>query len=105
MLQVTQAAVKVLLDLRTEAEVPDDAAIRIQMMQTEQDSRQGIGFIFVDTAERGDEVVVEQGGLRVLVSEDLAPPLSEAVLDAQPNDSGATLVLRDQSPAQGPEEG
>lgn len=105
MLQVTEAAVNVLKDLRRDAEVPGDAAIRIQMMQSEQDARQGIGFIFVEGPEQGDEVVAEQEDMSVFVSSDLATPLSEAVLDAQPTDGGAMLVLRDQGPGERSEEG
>lgn len=99
---MTEAAVNALKDLRRDAEVPDDSAIRIQMMQSEPDARPGIGFIFVERPEQGDEVVSQQEGISVFVAPDLANPLSEAVLDAQPTDGGAMLVLRDQGQGEGP---
>jgi Fe-S cluster assembly iron-binding protein IscA len=98
MLQITDAAMGVLRDVRASSDAPDDAAARFAL--TTQEGQQGIGFMFSSDPVEGDQKVADDGELEVYVAPELAEPLGTAVVDATDTDQGTELVLREEeSPA------
>jgi Fe-S cluster assembly iron-binding protein IscA len=92
-LEITQGAVAVLKDLRASTEIPDDADARIQVVTNE--SGESIGLMFTDGPQEGDQVVVEEGDLKVLVAGELAETLEQSVLDVRTSEAGTQLELRE----------
>lgn len=92
MLKISSDAADVLREARQQASIPETYGLRVFAERTT-DSGADIGLGFAPGPDEGDEVV-EQEGLTVFVANEVAGPLSEAVLDARQGDQGATLVLR-----------
>jgi hypothetical protein len=95
MLKITDSAADVLRQVRTEAEVPEGAAVRIQLVPDEARHQQVIGFAFTARPEAGDQPVAEDP--KVFVAQELAAPLTTSVLDTRETDSGTELELREQT--------
>lgn len=102
MLEITQGAVTALKELRTRSEIPDDADVRIQVVSSE--GREGIGLTFIDGPQEGDQVVAEEGDLKVMVAGELAGSLDASVLDIRTTQEGLQLELRDQMDISGDEQ-
>lgn len=96
MLEITSGAVAALKELRTSPEIPDDADVRIQLVSGE--GREGIGLTFTDAPEEGDQVVAEEGDLKIMVAGELAGPLDASVLDVRTTQEGVRLELRERGP-------
>lgn len=92
MLKISSDAADVLRQARQEASIPDSYGLRVFAERTT-DSGADIGLGFAPAPEEGDDVVEEEG-LTLFVANEVAGPLSEAVLDARQGEQGATLVLR-----------
>ena len=93
MLQVTQSAASTLADTRSRIGVPDHFGLRIFRGQT--DGRSAFAFDFTEDPEDGDEVG-EIAHIRYFVAPEVAGPLAEAVLDAEPTAEGSQLTLKPQ---------
>jgi Fe-S cluster assembly iron-binding protein IscA len=93
MLQITDDAVQVIRKVWAENEIPEGAALRIDVMQDQ--DQEGIGFEFVDGPQEGDQPVAEETQLSIYVAGGLAAPLSGAVLDTVETDQGPAFELRD----------
>ena len=98
MLKITDSAAGVLRQVRSEAEVPEEAAVRIQLVPDEA-RREVIGFAFTAQPEADDQPVAEDP--KVVVASELAAPLSTSVLDTRETDAGTELELREQTPDNG----
>lgn len=97
MLEVTEAAVGVIRQIRTDTPgVSDEAKARIQLVATGEEEQPGLGFGFSDEPIEGDHQVVQQGDIEVFLAPELVEPLSAAVVDAVPGTEGQQLVLREQ---------
>ncbi len=93
--------------------VTDDAAEAIKAMLTAQgqeeesgglrlaasaDDPQGVLEVSLVTGPNSEDSVIEHGGAKVFVQEQLAPQLDSVLLDIQPDDEGQfQLSLRPQS--------
>jgi len=94
MLQVTESAATTLADTRSRIGVPDHFGLRIFRGQT--DGRSAFAFDFAEDPQDGDEVgQIEQ--IRYFVAPEVAGPLADAVLDAEPTDEGPQLTLKPQA--------
>jgi len=93
MLQVTESAAATLADTRSRIGVPDHFGLRIYRGQT--DGRSAFAFDFVEEPQDGDQVG-EMEQTRYFVAPEVATPLADAVLDAEPTDDGAQLTLKRQ---------
>ena len=93
MLQITDAAMGVLREVRASSEAPEDASARFAL--TTQEGQQGIGFMFSTDPVEGDKKVADDGELEVYVAPELLEPLGGAVVDATATDQGTELVLRE----------
>jgi Fe-S cluster assembly iron-binding protein IscA len=91
MLQVTQSAAATLADTRSRIGVPDHFGLRIFRGQT--DGRSAFAFDFVEQPQDGDEVG-ETDQTRYFVAPEVAGPLADAVLDAEPASEGPQLTLK-----------
>lgn len=97
MLQVTEAAVGVIRQIRTDTPgVSDEAKARIQLVASEQEEQPGLGFGFSDEPIDGDHKVADQEDIEVFLAPELVEPLAAAIVDAVPGDQGQQLVLREQ---------
>ncbi len=99
MLKITDSAAGVLRQVRSEAEVPEEAAVRIQLVPDEARRHEVIGLAFTDQPEADDQPVAEDP--KVFVAPELAVPLSTSVLDTRETDAGTELELREQTPDNG----
>ncbi len=93
MLQVTESAAATLADTRSRIGIPDHFGLRIFRGQT--DGRSAFAFDFVEEPQDGDEVGETQQ-TRYFVAPEVAGPLADAVLDAEPEAEGAELTLKRQ---------
>lgn len=92
MLQLSDAAVAILKEARSDVGASDDAGVRLDGVP---DGRE-VGKVRVEFAEEpepGDEVF-EESGLRVFLANQLVEPLSERVLDAEMTPEGPHLAFR-----------
>lgn len=97
MLEVTEAAVGVIRQIRTDTPgVSDEANARIQLVASGEEEQPGLGFGFSDEPIEGDHKVVEQEDIQVFLAPELVEPLAAAIVDAVPADEGQQLVLREQ---------
>lgn len=92
MLQLSDTAVSVLKEARTEAGAPEDAGVRLESVANEHEVAK-VRIEFAEEPEQGDEVF-EESGLRVFLSSKLVEPLSDRVLDAEITSEGPHLALR-----------
>lgn len=96
MLQITDAAMNMLRDVRTESEAPEEAAARFAL--TTDGGQQSIAFMFAEEPIEGDHKVADDGELEVYVAPELVEPLDQAVVDATSTERGTELMLREQEP-------
>jgi hypothetical protein len=99
MLKISDSAAGVLRQVRSEAELPEEAAVRIQLVPDESRRQDVIGFAFTAQPEADDQPVAEDP--KVVVASELAAPLSTSVLDTRETDAGTELELREQTPDNG----
>ncbi|HEX6261486.1 MAG TPA: iron-sulfur cluster biosynthesis protein [Actinomycetota bacterium] len=98
MLQVTEAAVGVIRQIRMDTPgVSDGAKARIQLVASGEEEQPGLGFGFSDEPIEGDHKVAEKEDIQVFLAPELVEPLSAAVVDAVPAAEGQQLVLREQA--------
>jgi Fe-S cluster assembly iron-binding protein IscA len=90
MLQVTEAAAKVLKSTVRESDAPDDAGVRFV---PEPDKPGALGIEILETPEAGDQVV-EESGVRIFLPEELADELADRTLDIDVTEQGVALTLR-----------
>ena len=100
MLQVSDTAVSVLNEARSEQEVPDSYGIRV-FAQPDESGEASLAIAFAEQPAEGDQVT-EQAGTEVYVAPELAEPLASHVLDVADTPDGAQLTL---VPQEGTEEG
>jgi len=93
MLQITEAAEAVIRQVRTENEIPDTTALRIEPVEVPDGA--GIGFTFTDEPTEGDQTISRGADFTVFLASELVAPLDKAVLEAGPPDQGG-LELRPQ---------
>ena len=97
MLQVTEAAVGVIRQIRMDTPgVSDEAKARIQLVASGEEEQPGLGFGFSDEPIEGDHQVADKEDIQVFLAPELVEPLSAAVVDAVPGAEGQQLVLREQ---------
>ena len=93
MLQITEAAEAVIRQVRTENEIPDTTALRIEPVEVPDGA--GIGFTFTDEPTEGDQTISRGADFTVYLASELVAPLDKAVLEAGPVEKGG-LELRPQ---------
>jgi Fe-S cluster assembly iron-binding protein IscA len=93
MLQITEAAEAVIRQVRTENEISDTTALRIEPVEVPDGA--GIGFTFTDEPAEGDETISRGADFTVYLASELVAPLDKAVLEAGPAEQGG-LELRPQ---------
>lgn len=93
MLTITERAVQVLENARSESEIPDDAALRVSVAAQSDGDNPGLSLGFVDEPFGGDQVG-EAHGMSVCVSSEIATQLDDVTLDVVERDGAAELVLR-----------
>ncbi|MGH2723726.1 MAG: hypothetical protein ACRDI0_05580 [Actinomycetota bacterium] len=93
MLEITESAVDVIKTVREENQLPDSAALRIELVQEQE--QEGIGFSFTGGPQEGDQTVAEGDDLTVYLAQELSDPLSGAILDAREIEGSVQLELRD----------
>jgi Fe-S cluster assembly iron-binding protein IscA len=91
MLQVTQSAAMTLADTRSQIGIPDHFGLRI--FRGTSDGQSAFAFDFVEEPEDGDEVGQTEK-TRYFVAPEVATPLADAVLDAEPTTEGPQLTLK-----------
>lgn len=97
MLQITEAAVGVIRQIRMDTPgVSDEAKARIQLVASEEQEQPGLGFGFSDEPIEGDRKVAGEEDMEVFLAPELIEPLAAAVVDAVPDAQGQQLVLREQ---------
>jgi len=93
MLQVTDAAIGILKQMRDDTpEAPDGAAVRLQLTSVGEEP--GLGFGFSEEPQEGDLTVAEHEEIKVYLAPELVEPLAEAVVDTVDTDEGEQLVLK-----------
>lgn len=100
MLQMTDRAADLLRNLRHEAQLPDDAGVRV-FSETATSGEKTLSLGFTPDPGPGDQVA-ENHGLRLFIAPEVADPLSEAVMDVIAEDGESQLIFR---PAAGGEKG
>jgi len=91
MLEVTDSALELLKDTRTQVEAPEEAGARLHSVTT--DEGDTVRVDFAEEPQEGDQII-EEPGLRVFVSSELVEPLNERTLDATVTASGRRLAIR-----------
>jgi Fe-S cluster assembly iron-binding protein IscA len=91
MLQVTQSAAITLADTRSQIGIPDHFGLRI--FRGVSDGQSAFAFDFVEQPQDGDQVG-ETEETRFFVAPEVAAPLADAVLDAEPTTDGPQLTLK-----------
>jgi Fe-S cluster assembly iron-binding protein IscA len=94
MLQITDAAMNILRQVRAQSEAPEEAAARFAL--TTEGGQQSIAFMFAEDPIEGDHKVADDGELEVYVAPELVDPLTGAVVDATSTERGPELMLREQ---------
>ncbi|MGH7987984.1 MAG: hypothetical protein ACREQX_17105 [Candidatus Binataceae bacterium] len=97
MLQVTQDAINVLKEARERAGAPQDAGVRIERTEAENDgsrARQILITLGFTNQPAPQDQTIDTEGMKVFVSSDLVEPLSERVLDADTGEDGTQLLFR-----------
>ena len=93
MLQMTDRAADLLRNLRREAQLPDEAGVRV-FSESAKTGEPTLSLGFAPDPAPGDQVA-EHDGLRLFVAPELAEPLSEAVMDVMAAQDGESqLVFR-----------
>ena len=94
MLQLTESAAITLADTRSRIGVPDHFGLRV--FRGESDGKAAFAFDFVEEPEADDEVG-ETEETRYFVAPEVAAPLADAILDAEPSADGPQLTLKRQA--------
>ena len=94
MLQVSDSAVAVLEEARTAQDLPDTLGIRISGQATQAGEIEVL-LGFSEEPSENDEVT-EQAGTRIFVAQEIAEPLSDAMLDIEDTPSGPQLAIKAQ---------
>lgn len=92
MLQMTDRAADLLRNLRRDAELPNEAGVRV-FTQTADSGEPTLALGFAPDPSPGDQVA-DHEGLRLFVAPELAEPLSGAVMDVMAGDGESQLVFR-----------
>ena len=92
MLQMTDRAADLLRNLRREAQLPDEAGIRV-FSETADSGQPTLSLGFTPDPAPGDQVA-DHEGLRLFVSQELADPLAEAVMDVVAENGESQLIFR-----------
>lgn len=92
MLQMTDRAADLLRNLRREAQLPDEAGIRV-FSEMADSGQPTLSLGFTPDPAPGDEVG-EHEGVRLFVSQELAQPLSTAVMDVTSENGESQLIFR-----------
>ena len=92
MLRCTEAAAAALAEFRVRHDVPPSYGLRVSATPSAS-GRPGIRMAFTDGPRDGDEVT-EQHGQCLFVAHDVIAHVADRELDADPNLSGAGVVLR-----------
>lgn len=87
MLAVTEAAGKHLVGLLSEAEAPDDAAIRVVV------ANQGLA-LRIDHEQEGDKTFEHDGRTVLLLDDKVSEVLSDHTLDIEQAGEGPRLTIR-----------
>jgi Fe-S cluster assembly iron-binding protein IscA len=95
MLQIRDSAETAFRRIRSENDVPQDAAVRIGAIET-LDGLIGIGFAFTDGPEDGDQTILDGEDFRVYLASELALSLTAAAIEATADEEGVALQLRGQ---------
>jgi Fe-S cluster assembly iron-binding protein IscA len=93
MLQITENAASAFREILDREELSGNA-IRIAPTR-ENDGQLGITLLAIDRPGPGD-AATQAEGVEVVVAEELAPSLDEAILDVKRSDEGAEFFLRSQ---------
>lgn len=94
MLELSPSAAEVLEQARRSQEIPDDYGVRIAA-DPAPDDRAGLTIGFAEEPADGD-LVTEQAGTDVYVSEQVAGPLAESLIDVERTEAGVQLVVKPQ---------
>jgi hypothetical protein len=99
MLQITPSAAQVLRLVRSDSNIPESAAVRIQLVPHQEEPHPVIGLAFTEEPEAEDQPVTDDPP--VVVAPELAGPLAGSILDTTETDAGVELQLRPQTPQNG----
>jgi len=99
MLQMTDRAADLLRNLRTEAKLPDGAGIRV-FSEAAESGQPTLSLGFTPAPAPGDQIAEHQG-VKLFVAQELAEPLSEAVMDVTAENGESQIIFRPQSGADG----
>jgi len=92
MLQMTDRAADLLRDLRRNAKLPDEAGIRV-FSETAESGQPTLSLGFAPDPAPGDQVS-DHGDMRLFVSQELAEPLADAVMDVVAENGEPQLIFR-----------
>jgi Fe-S cluster assembly iron-binding protein IscA len=92
MLRLSDKAVEILKEARSDVGASEDAGVRLNSVPNGRDIGK-VRIEFTEQPEPGDEVF-EESGLRVYLANQLVEPLSERVLDAEMTPEGPHLAFR-----------
>lgn len=92
MLQMTNRAATLLANLRRDAELPEEAGVRVYgENQADGETTLAIGFTLEPMAS---DQVSEQSGMRLFVAPEIATPLDGAVMDVIEDEGEEQLIFR-----------
>lgn len=94
MLQISDGAVRLLQETRSEQGVPESYGLRV-FGRSDQTGGIQVHLTFTEEPEEGDQVI-EQAGTELYLAPEVAEPLDNAVLDVADEEAGPELVLRQQ---------
>jgi Fe-S cluster assembly iron-binding protein IscA len=95
MLQMTDRAADLLRNLRTEAKLPDEAGVRV-FSETAESGQPTLALGFTPAPAPGDQVAEHQG-VKLFVAQELAEPLSAAVMDVTAENGESQIIFRPQA--------
>jgi Fe-S cluster assembly iron-binding protein IscA len=96
MLQITDTAASAFRDILSQDDVQGNA-IRL-VPETKANGRGGIALQAIDQPAPAD-AQAQARGVQVVVAEELAPSLDDAILDAKPTQQGTEFFIRQQESA------
>ena len=92
MLQMTDRAADLLRNLREEAQLPEEAGVRV-FSETAPSGEQTLSLGFTPDPGPGDQVS-DHDGFRLFIAPEVAEPLAGAVMDVIAEDGESQLVFR-----------
>jgi len=93
MLTITEAAVGVLVQTRTEKGEPDDSGVRFFTREETDSDRTRLAFKFVDSP-RTDDTVLDEKSIDAYVAPEVDRLIGDVVVDARESDGRLGLVVR-----------